>query len=566
MAFLKVKSPKEWKTEEKPNTIIDGKIKSIQQAHVRLQEGMMIEYDPIIPTNKLETIGTEKSPLNLGEMTKAQATRRTAEPKSPISAKSGGVLTPTEPRVAGDDGELCRLFHPYTSKEKQHNTSLHSSSIPSPSYPFPIESCLVSSSDFSYLVKWCQNHTVARDLKTIRGTQSNKLSYDSRSDYKIAPNRIFEATVLLSLFNGDTSRYSECLALCKFFYSVHLWDFGTLVGYPHASTTNIGSLRFSNNITSYMKLSKFCQGLFIEVPFYKKDSFSNKVKVDNSYWFKDGFDLKEILTGGIASSSLCFNIHNIQEVLVVTVLEFSKMSLHGQIIIMKNAASVKDDLIEVALYSKNEVGRYGRQYSSMTELSRFDRAEIVSLKGYDMEAAMQTILLHLFPQVTAPFFTRYVAKKKQVRQEIATLMGWSIEQTKEIIQAIVMDQGKKSYSKKLEETFGIYTERDAFIEEIMKKVQDTTDVARYARKRTKDKYERTASISFKKLTPAQKRTFMFFYWTFYERKIQNVMSEMLTDPLPLHDAVYSQSKLPLMHDVEQKIKAKTGIDMKLGMA
>ncbi|WP_415406867.1 hypothetical protein ACLHDG_14035 [Sulfurovum sp. CS9] len=273
------------------------------------------------------------------------------------------------------------------------------------------------------------------------------------------------------------------------------------------------------------------------------------------------------MTGGIASSTDCFNKHNLKETILVTVDEFSKMSLHGQIILMKNTVWLGNEVIYVALNTKNEIGKLGRQYSTMVYVSKVDRDCISSLKGYDMEAAMQTIFLHLLPDSNVPFFRRYIKEKRKVRKEISELMGWSKEKTKEVLQAIVMGEGKKSYTEELEEEFGIYTERDMFAEKISAKASDNTQVAKYARKRTKEKVKEknaSAKIDFKKMTASQSRTFMFFYWSYYERKIQDAMSPMFINPLPLHDAVYSQCSLPSMEEVEKKIKECTDIDMKLG--
>ena len=569
--FLKVRTRKEVDTPTKVHTITDGKILEVQEAHVRLQEAMDI-VDLVLPTSKLETEGTQKSPLNLGSMTRAQATRRIRQKagSSPKTPNKGGTIGTGDPRWVGLNGGSCYPFHPYITQEiRPTPTTLCIHSITVVPHKFESENVAIHTKDFAYLVKWCQNHNTMGGLNTIRGVQLNKLSFDKRGDRVIAPNRIFEATLLLSLFDANTERYDECRQLCRFLYSVEKWEFDSLAGYPDITTETIGNRRFSNDITAFNKLTPFCQSLFIEIQYYYHDAYTGKTETGNSYWFKTGFDVQEIMTGGIASSTYCFNKHNLKETMLVTVDEFSKMSLHGQIILMKHTVWLDNEVIYISLDTKNEIGKLGRQYSTITEISRIDRDCIASLKGYDMEAAMQTIFLHLLPTSNVPFFRRYIKEKREVRKEISTLMDWSIEKTKEVLQAIVMGEGKKSYTKRLEKSFGIYTERDMFAEKISAKATDNTQVAKYARKRTKEKVKEKnsyAKIDFKKMTPSQSRTFMFFYWSYYERTIQDVMCPMFTNPLPLHDAVYSQCSLPPMEEVEKKIKECTGIDMKLGKA
>ena len=564
MSFLKVRTAEELAESEQEQDIQDGKILDIQAAHVRLQEAMVVEV-PIIPSSKLETQGTEKSPLDLGKMTKDQATRRSnATKSSPKSSSSGGVFDDEEVRQQGLRGGLCRVFYPYISKDTRPPVAtLDNIPSPAPPYKFETDEVSISSKDFAYLVKWCQNHNTTKDLKTIRGVQANKLSYDKRTDKLVAPNRLFEATLLLSLFDGNTSKYDECQQLCKFLYSVQLWEFDSLVDYPDAAPASIGNVRFSNDVNAFTKLSPFCQNLFIQVQYFYSD-YIGKAHSGQSYWFSNSFDLREILTGGMASSRYCFSGTKLKDILFVTINEYSNMSLHGQIIIMRNAVYLKDNIIYVALNTKNEVGKLGRQYSTITDLSNLDRAFISSLEGYDMEAAMQTIMLYLVPGAEVPFFHRYIKEKKTVRKEISTLMDWVIDYTKEVFQAIIMGQGKKEYTDKLEEEYGIYTERDLFVDAIKSHASDDTLVAKYARKRTKDKHSQV-KVNFKKMTAPQARSFMFFYWTYYERKIQDAMVPLFPDPLPLHDAVYTQGTLPLISDVEKEIKKRTGITMKLGV-
>ncbi|WP_415406866.1 hypothetical protein ACLHDG_14030 [Sulfurovum sp. CS9] len=278
--LLKVRTSKEADTPTKTHTISEGKVLEIQEAHIRPQEAMDVE-NPIIPTSKLETEGTQKSPLNLGSMTRAQATRRIKNQagSSPKTTNKGGTVGTGDPQGTGGYGGSCHPFHPYITQEiRPTPDTLCIHSITVVPHKFAGENVTIHTKDFAYLVKWCQNHTTMGDLNTIRGVQSNKLSFDKRSDKYIAPNRIFEASLLLSLFDANTDRYDECRQLCRFLYSVEKWEFDSLVGYPDKTTETIGNERFSNDITAFNKLTPFCQSLFDEVQYYYHDAYTGKIK------------------------------------------------------------------------------------------------------------------------------------------------------------------------------------------------------------------------------------------------------------------------------------------------
>ena len=217
------------------------------------------------------------------------------------------------------------------------------------------------------------------------------------------------------------------------------------------------------------------------------------------------------------------------------------------------------------LYEKNEIAKCGRRYSTLDSIPRIDRNKI-ELYGYDMESALQNILHSSLSNVVDMSWTEhYIHNKLSVRLELVELFNLPIEDVKMEITAIY--QGRYFNSKKypihqyLEDLFKEVVDIRAYLfENHWKKSQDELEVYKYARRRTKDKYPNRASVRQLQVT------FLFFCWTYFERKIQNIMCKYIPNPLPLHDAVYSQSnELPPKDFLEAKILEETQIPMKLGV-
>jgi len=59
-----------------------------------------------------------------------------------------------------------------------------------------------------------------------------------------------------------------------------------------------------------------------------------------------------------------------------------------------------------------------------------------------------------------------------------------------------------------------------------------------------------------------KASVYFFIWTWYEKQIRDAMLSVISDGIPVHDAVYSEQQLPCK-DFEDAVLAQTGFEVKI---
>lgn len=272
---------------------------------------------------------------------------------------------------------------------------------------------------------------------------------------------------------------------------------------------------------------------------------------------------------------------NKEQYLQVYLGTYSKMSTYTQLHLLRNLEYVEDYILYIKMQHKQEIGNHGRRYNILDEIPRIDRELMWNLYGVDMESALQTIVYtkvkKIEPTIELPFTEYYIANKKQVRSDISQHMGWTIDKTKREITAIY--QGRVYNPKRVEwhkELEYIFLERDKISELIFTTSKDKTQITKYANRRTTEKTKKKYNIDdaikkYSKLSTQDKsnvrNSYMFYYWTYFEREIQDIIAKQFKYPKTLHDAVYTQDKESYtkldIEDLEKEILTSTGIPIRL---
>ncbi|SMP87548.1 hypothetical protein SAMN06313540_1129 [Epsilonproteobacteria bacterium SCGC AD-308-E02] len=275
---------------------------------------------------------------------------------------------------------------------------------------------------------------------------------------------------------------------------------------------------------------------------------------------------------------------NSEQYVRMNITDISKMSLCAQTHLLKNLVYVKDFILYVRPQHKQEIGNQGRRYNILNEIARDDRQYISELGGADIATALQTILIadmkRIAPDAELPLTQRLINDKKAYRAEIAETMGYTnkngtldITRAKMEITAIYQGRWYKKYFYPMKT---IFDERDTISKAVirLRLTEKKTKRIKYATSRTETKM---AEKFGKEYTTYEKgddnyktdyrNTFLFFYWTYMERKIQNIVARVFKSPITLHDAVYTQNKeeydMMNIERIQKQIKEELDLNIKI---
>lgn len=261
---------------------------------------------------------------------------------------------------------------------------------------------------------------------------------------------------------------------------------------------------------------------------------------------------------GIGGVNRQFYPYEIDKCFIVEFDAFRNMRLGTKLFIVSHMLHVdSSSSMYVPINQKQEVGNYGRRYNNFNPIPRSDRALMDNLYGVDMEQALQRIVWWLLKdEIELPFTEYYLKNKKDFRAKVASDMGISIEEAKREITAIYQGQ---VYTKAHAPLKALYVEAQAIKEALYKRLDENSEPARYAKYRMKKQ-------KFKILNKKQK-SFMFFYWSWYERELQNIICRHFKKPITLHDGVYTQNKDEFdaldIEDLEREMNDAYDMGMKL---
>jgi hypothetical protein len=286
--------------------------------------------------------------------------------------------------------------------------------------------------------------------------------------------------------------------------------------------------------------------------------------------------------------------------------DFLSMSPTSRIKILSQTVNIKRNVLHVSLNIKKDIGNLGREYHLLTSIPRIDRDKIPNLWGYDFESALQTIVLAILtdivPTETFSVTDTFVNNKRYVRQYVVDILGVNMEIAKKIITAayqggclggISKITGFRLNAVQRKGMSGLYDETKIIMDELVK-ISSKSYIAPktvlgshfkaacwYASKRTTTKWELTEDFTFEiyhdflaKYGKAKAKKFpksyMFYFWTYFEGEARKIVQSHLKQAITLHDAVYTQDeasfKSMIVTDVEAEIYKKLGIRLKLGKA
>lgn len=323
---------------------------------------------------------------------------------------------------------------------------------------------------------------------------------------------------------------------------------------------------------SFLLLDNKILNEYFEAAVYRD---SNK-KIKRGYKLKNNSGLDFSLFNYLMDLNDVVHIPNLNHFLSIKINDFIKMELHSQLQLLRSLAVVKANTLYFNLNTIQDIGNYGRRYNILNTLPRACRTKISTMKGLDMVTALQTIVASLCTDLELKYTKHYINNKQQVRDAISKEMNWTLEETKMEITSIY--QGRR-YTKKYAKIKEFFDERDLISNYLFAKRFDDTEVVKYAIKRTNEKLlskypkSRLSVKSYNNFTTTEqfkiRNTFMFFYWTYYEREIQNIICKYFKYPITLHDAVYAQNINELkdldITKIETAIFEETAIRIKLSL-
>lgn len=270
------------------------------------------------------------------------------------------------------------------------------------------------------------------------------------------------------------------------------------------------------------------------------------------------------------------------DLVMVKINGFSKMDLGGKCQVIKSFVKSQYGKMYIKLSTQRDYGNYGRTYNILDSFSRNNRQHI-ELYGYDLEAALQSIWVSLVGhKIDLSTTSYYIHNKHDMRDEVSELMKWSVPRTKMELTAIY--QGRHFNKKKYLPLEGIFDEVKDLRTFIMDNLRGDGSVAdKYATKKTDEKLAKTVGKTYDKkihcvrgynklntkMKDSLANTYMFFYWTYYEGMIQQVVAKLMNDTNhTVHDGIYVQHEWDIYEltadMIEDEILKQTGIEVKLG--
>ena len=278
-------------------------------------------------------------------------------------------------------------------------------------------------------------------------------------------------------------------------------------------------------------------------------------------YLKDSPTLSFVLDSfviGVGDTGHQFYSYNPNKCFVVEFDAFMKMRFGTKLFIVSRMVHVTSShSIFVPINPKQEVGNYGRRYNNFNPIPRNDRALMDNIYGVDMEQALQRIVWWLLKdEIDLPMTRAYIDDKKGYRAYIAQSLDKTIDEAKTLITAIY--QGDP-YTKARKPMKPLYDEAKLIKVTFFKRLDESSEPARYAKYRMKKKAHKTIH--------KKQKAFMFFYWSWYERELQNIICKRFNQPITLHDGVYTQNKDEFdaldVEDLEREMNDAYDMSMKL---
>lgn len=235
---------------------------------------------------------------------------------------------------------------------------------------------------------------------------------------------------------------------------------------------------------------------------------------------------------------------------------------------LKNLASVDPD--------------NGRTYNIFTRFRGAER-EALGYHNYDISGGLQIISFNILVHYPHPKYHTFddlhseyplifnygvdPEAKKSLREEISADLGVSIDEVKALLTAYANGSQKQvGNSPKLQE---FYRQSDQLRREVVSTISThRPEIVKSAIEQSKNSFPEDMDWqSIEKEDVAQesrdKASVFFFVWTYFEKQIRDAMLSVVTDGIPVHDAVYSKQVVP-SSDMEKAVFVQTGFEVKIG--
>ena len=217
----------------------------------------------------------------------------------------------------------------------------------------------------------------------------------------------------------------------------------------------------------------------------------------------------------------------------------------------------------------------GRDYNIFTRL-RSDERKALGYINYDISGGIQVISFGILLQYSADpniyeeydMLFNYASDpqyKKALRKEIASALNIFVDDVKSLLTAYANGSTKNSDKHPKLKQFA--DESDLLRKEVISITkQYNPDLLKSAIEQSKndfpDDLDWMAVEDEDPQISRDKASVYFFIWTWYEKQIRDAMLSVVSDGIPVHDAVYSKQKLPCK-DFEDAVLAQTGFEVKI---
>lgn len=217
----------------------------------------------------------------------------------------------------------------------------------------------------------------------------------------------------------------------------------------------------------------------------------------------------------------------------------------------------------------------GRDYNIFTRLRSTERKQLDYI-NYDISGGIQAISFGILLKFSSdpntfekyPMLFEYASDqyyKKKLRSTISTTLGISTDDVKSLLTAYANGSTKDSDKDPNLQQFA--EESDLLRKEVIAvTAQHHPDILKLAQDQSKREFPEDLDwMAVEEEDPQisrDKSSVYFFIWTYYEKQIRDAMLSVVSDGIPVHDAIYSKQQIPCSV-FEQAVLDQTGFEVKI---
>ena len=317
------------------------------------------------------------------------------------------------------------------------------------------------------------------------------------------------------------------------------------------------------------------EGRVIKKNEHRKYFANRKLSIDALFQVVIQGNPKKRLADGFAPTELCNSIiteiyelfstlefsdsdaiFDPREIIIVPSTILSQVGHSDRIVLLHNILAYTGGKFVVAL-NRDEKDGNGRVYNTFTQISSQTR-KLLSYINYDMDTAMQSIILHFVKEPAKyPLHQELVQDKRAFRKRFAEDANISIDEAK----AHLTSLDNKTTFKGNGTIGNEYVKEAVMILKEVLQATKTNDLILYTRCEELAKYGKYDTVKEDK----NPYSIYFHIWTHYEKQIRDVMKNCFREPdmaIDLHDAVYSREEVDTKV-LEEAVLEATGFEVKI---